>query len=394
MTDKILCVDDEASILAAYQRNFRKIVTLDVALGGAEGLAAIHNHGPYAVIISDMNMPGMDGIRFLTQAKEIAPNSVRMMLTGANDLATAIHAVNQGNIFRFLTKPCAPEVLAQAIEDGLRQYRLVTAERELLDKTLAGCTGVLTEILSLMDAESFGQAEALRNDIRALAHHLKISDPWELEIAAMLARIGSVTVPPIVTVKSKAGRALSAIEQDMVQRIPEVGSMLLANIPRLENVARIVLYVEKRFDGSGFPPDSVKGEQIPMGARVLRYLFDLAAVERSGVTREAALEVIRQQVGAHDPQVLAAGVACHLHPTSGTAVPVAEIKPVSLGRLRPGQILRCDIRTADDQLLIASGQTISAPMIERLANYARIMQIHEPILVEIPPDTLTSESTP
>lgn len=170
--------------------------------------------------------------------------------------------------------------------------------------------------------------------------------------------------------------------------------MLLANIPRLENVARIVLYIEKRFDGSGFPPDSVRGEQIPMGARVLRYLFDLAAVERGGATREAALEAIRKQVGAHDPQVLAAGVACHLHPTSGTAVPVAEIKPVSLGRLRPGQILRCDIRTADDQLLIASGQTISAPMIERLANYARIMQIHEPILVEIPPDTLTSESTP
>lgn len=391
MTDKILCVDDEASILAAYQRNFRKTVTLDVAIGGAEGLAAIQKNGPYAVIISDMNMPGMDGIQFLACTKEIAPDSVRMMLTGANDLATAMHAVNQGSIFRFLTKPCPPEVLAKAIEDGLRQYRLVTAERELLEKTLAGCMGVLTEILSLVDAESFGQAEALRNDIRALAHHLKITDTWELEIAAMLARIGSVTVPPIVAVKSKAGRPLSPVEQDMLLRVPEVGSMLLANIPRLENVARIVLYVEKRFDGSGFPPDSITGEQIPMGARILRFLFDLAASERTGITRGAALELIRQQTGAHDPQVLAAGVACHAHPTTGAAVLVAEIKPVSLGRLRPGQILRCDIRTADGQLLIANGQTISAPMIERLANYARIMQIQEPILVEIPPELLANE---
>lgn len=232
MSDKILCVDDEASVLSAYQRALRKSVDIDIALGGEEGLRALMTGTKYAVIISDMNMPGMNGIQFLAKVKELAPDSVRMMLTGANDLTTAMNAVNEGNIFRFLTKPCSPEVLLRSIEAGIKQCRLITAERELLEKTLAGCIGVLTEILSLIDGEAFGRAEAMRGDIRVLAHQLGIADAWEVEVAAMLAQIGSVTVPPVVKLKAQAGRPLTAVELDMLQRIPEVGSMLLANVPR------------------------------------------------------------------------------------------------------------------------------------------------------------------
>lgn len=383
MPDKILCVDDEASILSAYQRGLRKLVDIDVALGGDEALKILATGGPYAVIVSDMNMPGMNGIQFLAKARGLAPDSVRMMLTGANDLGTAMSAVNEGNIFRFLTKPCPPEQLIKSIEAGIRQYHLVTAERELLEKTLSGSVGVLTEILSIADPESFGRAQSMRGDIRCLANQLKIANAWELEIAAMLSQIGSVTIPPVVTLKAKTGRQLTDVEQDMIRRIPAVGSALLANIPRLETVARIVLYLTKRFDGGGFPQDKLAGAEIPMGSRVLRLLFDLVDLERGGAARAQALATIKDRAGHYDPDVVAAAITCLSQPVVATKAAAPVIKPLTINMLRPGQILRGDIKTSEGQLLISAGLTISAPMLERLANFARITSISEPILVEL-----------
>jgi DNA-binding NtrC family response regulator len=127
MNEKILCVDDEANILESYQRTLRKQYLIDTALGAEKGLATIGSQGPYAVIVSDMRMPGMDGIQFLAKVKDMLPDTVRIMLTGQADQYTAIQAVNEGNIFRFLTKPCSPDVLTKALDAGIQQYRLITA---------------------------------------------------------------------------------------------------------------------------------------------------------------------------------------------------------------------------------------------------------------------------
>ena len=158
MTEKILCVDDEPNVLQACRRQLRKRFHIETADGGEQALQAIAGQDPYAVIVSDMRMPGMDGIQFLARAKELTPNSVRIMLTGNSDQQTAIEAVNEGNIFRFLTKPCPAESLAKAIAAGVEQYRLVTAEKELLEKTLRGSIKVLTEVLSLVNPTAFGRA--------------------------------------------------------------------------------------------------------------------------------------------------------------------------------------------------------------------------------------------
>lgn len=120
----ILCVDDDPDILASFKRNLRNLFTIDTALGGEEGLKAISEKGPYSVIVSDMQMPEMNGIQFLSKAKEIAPDSVRIMLTGHADISMAIEAVNEGNIFRFLTKPCSPETLSKALQSGVEQYQM------------------------------------------------------------------------------------------------------------------------------------------------------------------------------------------------------------------------------------------------------------------------------
>ena len=116
MNHRILLVDDDPNILQGYQRQLHKHVDIETAQNGIAGLKSLKEKGPFAVIISDLRMPGMDGIAFLAEAREQSPDSVRVMLTGHADLEAAINAVNKGNIFRLLTKPCPAENLLQTVQ--------------------------------------------------------------------------------------------------------------------------------------------------------------------------------------------------------------------------------------------------------------------------------------
>jgi len=129
--ESILCVDDDPNILEALQRQFRKTFRIETALGPERGLALMQAKGPFAVVISDLRMPGMNGIQFLTNVRMLAPETVRVMFTGQADLADAIAAVNQGAIFRFLLKPSSAIILSKVIESALEQHRLIVAERQL-----------------------------------------------------------------------------------------------------------------------------------------------------------------------------------------------------------------------------------------------------------------------
>lgn len=131
--EKILIVDDDEKMLDAYRRHLKKSFDVDVAKDGDLAMTLVGRNGPFAVIISDFRMPGMDGIEFLSRVREAAADSVRMMLTGYADLDIVMEAVNEGYIFRFLTKPCKPEDLRAALEAGVRQYQLIQKERELAE---------------------------------------------------------------------------------------------------------------------------------------------------------------------------------------------------------------------------------------------------------------------
>ena len=274
MSGKILCVDDEPHVLAGYERQLRKQFDIETALGGEQGLSAIAARGPFAVIVTDMRMPGMSGIEFLGRVRKLTPDSVRMMLTGNNDQHTATSAVNDGNVFRFLNKPCPAETLAEALHAGLEQYRLITAEKQLLEQTLHGSIKVLTDLLSLVSPVAFGRATRVQRLVRKVAEILKVHGGWQLDIAAMLSQIGCVTVPETVLETVYAGGDLPDEERRMFERHPQIGRGLIAQIPRLEVVAEIVAYQEKHFDGQGLPADDVKGESIPLGARILKATLD------------------------------------------------------------------------------------------------------------------------
>ncbi len=379
---KILFVDDEPNVLAAFQRQLRKHFSVETALGPIAGLALLQNSHDFGVVVADMRMPEMNGVEFLIKVKEVAPDTVRLMLTGNADQTTAIDAINEGNIFRFLNKPCPPEKLTQALEAALRQHQLVTAERELLEKTLSGSIKVLADILAMVEPRSFGQAEALRDDIRLLAGFMKIAPTWDLEAAALLSHIGHLTIPPEVALKARVGHVLTVREQELFQRIPLIGGNLLAHIPRLEEVSRIIQYQNKRFDGSGFPEDNVAGNSIPLGARMLRVLSDLADLVARDISRPAALIQLRARQGWYDPQILDSVSACFKLASGNPAVAATLPVSVNFSDLRNGHVLVSDIVTRDGILIVSAGNRITPPLIQRLRNFAALSGIKEPIFVE------------
>jgi response regulator RpfG family c-di-GMP phosphodiesterase len=378
---RILFVDDDPNILAGYQRTLRKRYSVATALSADEGLALIESDGPFAVVVADMQMPGTNGIQFLRKAQEKAPDSIRLMLTGNADQKTAIDAVNEGHVFTFLTKPCPSENLEMALERALNQHRLVMAEKELLENTLNGAIKVLTDVLAMVDAKTFGLAERLREEVRAIARGFNASRAWELELGAMLSQIGYVSIPPIVIEKIRAGLSLTPVERDMIARIPESGASLISNIPRLHPVADIVRYQTKNFDGTGIPNDKISGEEIPIGARILRVLIDLLKAESAKKSRLDAFTEMRQKTGQYDPGVLQA-VAARFDIFLGQGTETAEPKQIAFSDLQVGHVLAGNLKTKEGTLLMTAGNKISPILLQKLRNFAELSGIQEPISIQ------------
>lgn len=380
MNANVLLVDDDVNLLRGLQRGLRKQFQIDVAVGAAEGLQALAGPVPYHVVVVDMRMPGMDGIGFLEQVRVRAPDAVRIMLTGNADLTTAIRAVNEGNVFRFVCKPCDLPQFASLLEAAVRQHQLITAERDLLEQTLQGAIRVCTEILSAVDATSYGQALKVRDLMRAVAERLGIADPWQLEVAALLARIGNAAVPPVVAVRHRHGAVLTGTERDMLARVPEIGHALLRNVPRLAGVADIVRYSAKHFDGSGPPADGEVGTAIPAGARALKIVTDFVALTETGESPLRAMETLRQRPGVHDPEMLAA-LADLLCPCPETVAATGEVTAVPVVGLCIGDLLVSNVETIHGVLLMQAGPLLTQTMLERIYNFARLNPIKEPISV-------------
>ncbi len=377
MSKKVLFVDDEPNVLAAFKRQLYRNFEVYTAVGGEQGLEILETKGPFPVVVADMNMPGMNGIRFLIRVKEINPETVRIMLTGNSTLETAIAAVNEGNIFRFLTKPCPPEQLSRTLEAGIRQYELVTAEKELLEKTLRQSIHVLTEVLSMVNPTAFGRASRVSRVVRDICRLLDVEDSWQAEIAAMLSQIGCVVVPEETLLKAYKGGPLSHEESEMFYNHVKVGTDLISNIPRLEAIAEIVAYQEKLFDGTGLPEDAKRGRAIPLGARILKVALDFDTLVASGHSPEEACLIMETRHGWYDPDVLSA--LKHLADLRR----VEEIKFLKVEELIPGMILADDVKTTSGVLVIKKGQEVIPSMKVRLLNYKRAMGIAEPLKVVV-----------
>jgi len=379
MDEKILCVDDELNILLALQRQLRKQFHIECALGADKALAAVERDGPFAAVVSDLQMPGMNGLEFLAKLKERSPETVRIMLTGHADLEAAIAAVNQGNIFRFLTKPCSTEDLARTLEAAIEQYRLVTAERDLLEKTLHGSVKVLTEVLSLVHPAAFSRASRIHRYVRHMALEMKLPNAWQVEVAAMLSQIGCITLEPEALDRLYVGEELSDGEQKMFSAHPEVGRDLLANVPRLGPVAQMIERQTMGYAEQLKTADEDKcGEVIIKGAQMLHAAIDLDRLVTRGRSHEEALARMRLDIDEYWPACIDALATFKL--TEGEA----DIRIVKAAELFSTMVVDQDVRARNGLLLLSKGQEVTPSVMGRLKAFALKIGITEPIRVLVP----------
>ncbi len=375
MNDRVLFVDDEANVLSSIKRQLRKKFSVYTALSGAEALELIAQKGPFAAVVVDMRMPDMNGIEVLSRIKKIAPETVRMMLTGYADQETAIQAVNEGNIFRFLNKPCSPELLENAVRAAIEQYRLVTAERELLDQTLKGSIKVMTEILSQVSPSAFSRAYRIKDYVSQVVNELHLPRKWEFSIAAYLSQLGCVTVPNDILDKVYSGIPLKEDEEKIFNSHPMVGARLLANIPRLGNVAAMIELQMKRFDQYSGKPATTEEQLVWIGAHILKAVIDYDQLLFMGFTREKALSEMKRREGWYNPKIL------NILQKIKSKRHGATVKKVNLNQLCLGMVLAEDVLAKNGLLLASRGQTITYSVKERLLNFSKTIGVKEPISV-------------
>lgn len=384
IASKILFVDDDENLLAAIQRTLRKQFIFDTALGGLPALELLRTKGPYALIVSDMSMPGMNGTEFLEQARRVAPDTVRIMLTGNADQQTAIDAVNRGHVFRFLSKPCPPDTLVPAIEHGLRHYQLLQTERELLEGTLTGSVKMMSEVLGMVAPDALGRGQRLRDSMRTFAQFSGAEAVWELEIAALLSSIGFAAMPASLLQKIAAADELTRAEQAILEQVPQVGYELLAGIPRLDGVARAVRFQNKAFDGTGFPHTNCAGKDLPLGARMLKILSDRLTLEGEGIVKQRALETMRQRTGVYDPQLLEACFVCFQSFLANAVSAERPVRTLPIAELVADQVVVSDIVTPEGLVLVGAGYRLTPMILQRLLNYEGLGDVKQPVLVQDP----------
>jgi response regulator RpfG family c-di-GMP phosphodiesterase len=372
--DNILFVDDEQAILDGFRRNLRKVCSVHTANSGEEGLAALEKQA-FAVVVSDMSMPGMNGVTFLRQVRERWPDTVRVMLTGYADIENAMAAVNEGHIFRFITKPVSQETLVNVLAAALEQHRLICAEHELLENTLTCSIQVLVDMLAMTNPAAFSRAQRVRRYVAQMADHLALPDCWQYEVAASLSQLGCVTVPASTLEKGLVEDDLSDQEQKMVAAHPAIGEKLIASIPRLEGVARMIGRQNQDPDYKFFPGDPSEADPVQVGGHLLKLVLEFDRLLFRGAGQDQAVNQMEERGVTRDHRLLVA--------LRKINVPKLErvSSTVSVRDLRNGMVLEEDIRTTNGMLVAAHGQELNDTIRQRLKNFSLQNTIPEQVRV-------------
>ncbi len=379
MTEKILLVDDEILLLNSLRRELSTQYNIDVAESGFEGLEKISSSGPYAVIVSDFRMPKMDGIKFLTQAMDLAPNTVRMILTGNADLPTAMDAINKGQIFRFLSKPCSGKLLTQSLNAGLRQYQLIMSEKELLENTLKESISMLTEVLAIVNPKAYGRSLRTQQLVAHIVKELKINNGWQYEMAAALSQLGWITFSQQMLDKIEDNQMFNAPEAVIFSNHPFAASKLLKNIPRLELVTKVIIGQDRSIDDLCLDPSFPEIYMVDLGSHILNICIDYDQLLLKGLMHDEILAKLKATQNRYIPEVIQALNTLH------SFQPIPEenrVREITLKELEVGMLAVKPIKDINGRVLIEGNAYITrSNIIKLLGLSAEANIIVEPIKI-------------
>lgn len=410
----VLCVDDEPNILSALQRLLRSEgYRILKANSGPQGLEILEREA-VDVIVSDMRMPNMSGAQFLAAAARQRPQTVRILLTGYADLESTVQAINEGHIYRYLSKPWEDADLKIAVARGL-EYKRLTAQRDQLlaqtrkqnaelrdlnvnlENRVEQRTEELRQTALFLESAYDELRRAYRASIPVFARLVEMREGTDTGHGRRIADL-AVSTARILGIE---GRLLEAIEdaallhdigkigmEDKLLRTPYselspaqrkeeqqhglIGQALLMSLQPLEDAARIIRSHHERYDGSGYP-DGLKGEEIPLGARILSAASDFDAGQAGTLVTDAmtwdeARAFIAEHAGSrYDPTIAAAFLDAVEEYQARTGI-VRELKLTS-DDLRTGLTLSRDLEARQGMLLLAAGHVLNETLISRIRRY-------------------------
>lgn len=382
MNRRLLWVDDDPQMLSTIAKCLRGQFDLYTALNVDDALFLIDSSEPFAVVVSDYEMPGADGVELLSSLKVTQPDTVRMMLTGESDQDIAVKAVNNGSVFRFLSKPIYPDEVLAAVESACRQYKLITAERELLEKTFLGSIQVMADLLALTNPTVSKEVSTVQKTTLKIAKSLGLTDLWKIEAAVILSQIGYVTLPAHTLKKVFRGHSLTENERQMVADQPNITKTLLSRIPRLEDVAEIVGLQQSDSDLSL----CTKEEPIKLAASILQVVSDFRGHQYRGASSQEAVEALRKASRHYHPEVLKAlsEIEDDVQELEGSLVKIADLKA--------GMVIDEDVETNEGVLLLPRGFRASDPIRQHLLNYCRQNKLKDSVWVLSPKVAVLQES--
>lgn len=415
----VLFVDDEENILKALQRlTMDEEFDTEIAHSGDAALRKLTTLQDVALIVSDQRMPGMNGAEFLQQSRQLAPDAIRMLLTGYSDISAAADAINKGGASRYLNKPWQDEDLLQTLRSAVETWRLSSENKRLqaivqaqneelkqwnenlknrvLQQTTAirkkaddlneaviqlkhNYNGIISAFSNLVEMQGQRMQQHARNvaELATAAAREYGLMPEEIEIiriAALLHDIGEIGIPERVLEKS-----LEYMTQDDLQlysQHPVRGQMAIDSIVDLRPAGVLIRHHHENYNGTGFP-DRLKGDQIPIGARILAYADQLdRAVSNGGDAAEQALTRVELGLSIKlDPglQRVFRKIARYAYFTMPEVDPNAavelELRPEEL---RNGMLLTRDVLSGTGLMLLNKGVTLDAVKIEAIQRYYQL----------------------
>ncbi len=418
-TVKILCVDDEENILRALKRVFvEEDYDVYTATSGEEGLALLKENPDMGVIISDQRMPGLTGVDFLQRSRAIAPDAVRIVLTGYADVEAAVEAINRGGAYRYLQKPWKDEELLQTVGEAVNLFQLVrenerlteivsrqneelknwNAQLELyvqeqtmelqrksdhlaeLNKRLKGnfkqSIMAFSGLLELRDVGSRSHARNVTDlAVRvARAMHVPSESMDALAAGAVLHDIGKIGIPDVTLQKDV--ESLSDEELKEYRLHPIRGQTAIDSIEDLRPAGVLIRHHHERFDGKGFP-DGLKGDEIPLGARIIG-LADFADRRIRKTTGADPIETVIAEISAQagkafDPAVCTAAIT-PVREQFARNLPRRDMVEMELepDKLDVGMVISRDVRSGTGLLLLSKGMKINEKNLQALKRYARL----------------------
>ena len=388
---KILYVDDEVNLLSSFKSLLRKEnYEIHLLEDSTKISSVLEQNGPFAVVLSDQRMPGLDGVNLLKKVSEIYPDTIRILVTGFSNHEETIQAVNVGGISRYINKPWNDDDLKKMINSLVKQYNLSSENAFLfsqikeqknrlsgvLNGTIAGISALLIDILDHINHHAAEQTNRVKQQGLSILRHfnnLTEEENWEITRAFELFNIGYALIPTWIQVTLNKEGLSAARRFSACKNIYKLASDLLIRIPGFQNVAKIVE------DLQGVSNNEVPSSQTTLGTRILKILIDKEMLSTQNYRGNVVLKEFLRYPNKYDPDIIKVLIN---NSNTGLNKIKNDSVELTLNELKPGMVVLYDVKTKAGVKLIPANSKITSVSLQSLSSWNKVDEIIEPIFIQ------------